>query len=99
MSVLDKKWRKERDRLINQVWTAGLINASRIAEDAFITIKTKDTLNSMDLKSYRLAIREIAEKALEEMQKAKDLRAQLALRDAKDLAKILTRESMKENGL
>ena len=99
MSVLDKKERKERDRVINQVWTTGLINASRIAEDAFIIIKTKDTLNSMDLKSYRLAIREIAEKALEEMQKAKDLRAQLALRDAKDLAKILTRESMKENGL
>ena len=99
MSVLDKKGRKERDRVINQVWTTGLINASRIAEDAFITIKTKDTLNSMDLEPYRLAIREIAEKALEEMQKAKDLRAQLALRDERDLAKILTYESMKKNGL
>ena len=60
-----KEERKERDRVINQVWTTGLINASRIAEEALIIIKTKDTLNSMDLESYRLAIRRIAEKALE----------------------------------
>ena len=99
MSVRDKKGRKERDRVINQLFITGLLNASRIAEDAFITIKTKDTLNSMDLESYRLAIREIAEKALEEIREVKDLRTQLALRDERDLAKILTRESMKKNGL
>ena len=96
---MNKEERKERDRVINQVWTTGLINASRIAEDEFITIKTKDTLNSMDLESYRLAIREIAEKALEEIREVKDLRTQLILRDERDLAKILTRESMKKNGL
>ena len=90
-----KEERKERDRVINQVWTTGLINASRIAEDAFITIVTKDTLNNMDLESYRLAIREIAEKALEEMQEVKNLRTQLILRDEKDLEKILTKR--KEN--
>ena len=90
-----KEERKERDRVINQVWTTGLINASRIAEDALIIIKTKDTLNSMDLESYRLAIRRIAEKALEEMQEVKDLRTQLILRDEKDLEKILTKR--KEN--
>ena len=90
-----KKERKERDRVINQVWTTGLINASRIAEDALIIIKTKDTLNSMDLESYRLAIRRIAEKALEEMQEVKNLRTQLILRDEKDLEKILTKR--KEN--
>ena len=90
-----KEERKERDRVINQVWTTGLINASRIAEDALIIIKTKDTLNSMDLESYRLAIRRIAEKALEEMQEVKNLRTQLILRDEKDLEKILTKR--KEN--
>ena len=90
-----KEERKERDRVINQVWTTGLINASRIAEDALITIVTKDTLNNMDLESYRLAIREIAEKALEEMQEVKNLRTQLILRDEKDLEKILTKR--KEN--
>jgi hypothetical protein len=49
----------------------------------------------MDLESYRLAIREIAEKALEEMQEVKNLRTQLILRDEKDLEKILTKR--KEN--
>jgi hypothetical protein len=71
------KERKERDRVITQTWIQGLITASLIAEDAFISIQTKDTSNNMDVDDYRSSIREIAEKALEEVREAKDLRARM----------------------
>jgi hypothetical protein len=71
------KERKEREGVITRTWIQGLITASLIAEDAFISIQTKDTSNNMDLDDYREAIREIAEKALEEVREAKDLRARM----------------------
>tara|TARA_R100001369_G_scaffold38842_2_gene64771 strand:+ start:2961 stop:3197 length:237 start_codon:yes stop_codon:yes gene_type:complete len=71
------KERKERERVITQTWIQGLITASLIAEDAFISIQTKDTSNSMDLDDYRSAIREIAGEALEEVRESKDIRTRI----------------------
>ena len=71
------KERKERERVITQTWIQGLITASLIAEDAFISIQTKDTSNSMDVDDYRSAIREIAGEALEEVREAKDIRTRI----------------------
>jgi len=71
------KERSERERVITQTWIQGLITASLIAEDAFISIQTKDTSNSMDVDDYRSAIREIAGEALEEVREAKDIRTRI----------------------